>query len=198
MDTKDYLPINVEFDIEEQNLVPNSLGTFKTLEEVSEFINDKKLVVINQALDVTRLMDNFEKSEIRREYENILENTLPEYERELAEKQAELERAKTAMKQAQENVNAQLNQARTLAAEVKRGVVLIKLDDVRTFRIPVRDKYYLYTFISNELKLCRTENIPEDEKQHVFNSSRNNEEILINGEIATQEGQEEQLLKVAQ
>ncbi len=142
-------------------------------------------------MQVERFMDNFEKGEIRSRYSNILEDILPEHERVLREKKQELSQAKEAEKQAQENFNAYENQAHALAKEVKRGLKEVELPDVSTFRIPLKEHYYFYTFINNELKLCAVREIPAHEKNEIFNSAKTNEELFTNGEIKAQEGQEE-------
>lgn len=198
MNTQDYLPENVAFAIKEQDVMPLTLGEFESIEDVNSFIREQKIVVVNQSLKIDRLMDDFEKNEIRAQYINILEDVIPACKQTLYEKKSDLDHAKEEFKNAQETFSAYENQAYTLAKEVKRGLVEMKLTDVNTFRIPLKGKYYYYTHINKELKLCAIKDIPEHEQKDIFNSTNVNEQIFIDGEIETQARSEEQLLKVAQ
>lgn len=190
MEKTDYLPEVVEFSVTEQNEMPHTMGVFESIEDVNKFLAKNNITGINQAMRVSRRMDNFEKTEMRKRYSNILENILPEQENILFEKKSELAKAKEAEKQAQENFNAYENQAQTLAKEVKRGLVDIELSDLNTFRIPMKGSYYFYTFVNKEFKLCAIRDIPAHEAGEIFNASQTNESIFVNGEIETQKGAE--------
>ena len=77
MTDENYRPAVIEFDVaHDGSLAPETLGTFPTAEEAAKYIG-KNLVVVNQALTVSRHMDNKEKNDLRREYSDILENILP-------------------------------------------------------------------------------------------------------------------------
>lgn len=139
-------------------------------------------------------MDQREKQDIRKEYTEILENKLPVYEREMSIAAAEFSDAKKKLADATEMVSATISEAKSLAKEVKRGLVDMRLDDLFTSRIPYKGRYYFFTYIDRQLKLCAIRDIPESEKGEIWNSMAKNDEFIENnfgdGETATQEGQE--------
>lgn len=177
---KDYRPKHVEFDFAHDNSnMPESFGEFEAHEQCSKFIGSN-LVSINQGMTVARHMDNFEKSEIRKRYNDILENTVPQKEHDLSEANINYLKAKRELEIAKENLNAKMNEAKALAVEVKRGTKEIKLDEMFTSRIAYKGQYYFYTFIDNELRLCAIRHIPESEKGEIWNQMAGNEEFIDN------------------
>lgn len=75
-------------------------------------------------------------------------------------------------------VNSTITEARALAKEAKRGLVDMKLDDMFTTRIPYRGRYYFFTWIDKQLKLCSIRDIPEHEKTEIWNVMAANEEFI--------------------
>ena len=65
-----------------------------------------------------------------------------------------------------------------LAAEVKRGLVDIRLDELFTYRVTYKGRYYYYTYMDKQLKLCLIRDIPEFEKSELWNSMAQNEEFI--------------------
>lgn len=175
---ENYRPANIEFDMaHDGSNMPESFGEFQTAEDVSKFLGNN-LVSINHALTVARHMDFKEKTEIRQEYNDILENRLPIYEKELSAANQKLAEAKRVVANAQEMVNAATTEAKSLAIEVKRGVKDIKLDDNYTSRIAYRGRYYFYTYIDGKLQLCAIKDIPESEKSEIWNQMAGNETFI--------------------
>ena len=172
----DYRPANVEFEVANNSILPENLGTFKTADEANKALKDYFTVSSNAT--VFRFMDNFEKNEIRKEYAELLEVRIPLLERDLDKATSEFQRAKKNLAEATEAVNARLNETKALAMEVKRGVKEISLDEMFTHRIPFEGKYYFYTFIDNQLKLCKVSDIPSDEKADLFNAMNNNDSVI--------------------
>jgi len=66
-----YRPVNIEFDVTPDGALPEILGFFENPEKMSEFL--KNITVINSGITVNRHMDNYEKKELREEYNDILE-----------------------------------------------------------------------------------------------------------------------------
>jgi hypothetical protein len=187
-----YRPATIEFDVaHDGSNVPQSFGEFTTAEEAAKFLGSN-FTSINQALTVSRHMDAKEKTEIRREYNDLLENILPSREKELSAATIEFNAAKKKQGECQELVNATVTEVKSLAMEVKRGLVDIKLDDMHTSRIPYRGRYYFFTYMDKQLKLCAIRDIPEHEKGEIWNAMAANEEFIDNHfadvEVATQEG----------
>lgn len=173
----DYRPAIIEFDVANNGLVPDNLGEFKTMQLASDFIG-KELTGINQKVTVFRFMDNFEKSEMRKEYNDLLENKIPILEKDLMKAHAAYSEAKKILEDAKESVSATINEAKSLAYEVKRGVKDITLDDLYTWKVPYNGQFYFYTFIDGAIKLVKISEIPESEKNEIFNAMNKNTEYF--------------------
>jgi hypothetical protein len=178
MKDENYRPAAIEFDVaHDGSLAPETLGTFPTAEDAAKYIG-KNLVVVNQALTVSRHMDNKEKNDLRREYSDILENILPVHAKDLSRAENQLAEAKKMQKAAEELYNGTVTSAKQLAAEVKRGLVDIRLDELFTYRVTYKGRYYYYTYMDKQLKLCQIRDIPEFEKSELWNSMAQNEEFI--------------------
>lgn len=173
----DYRPAIIEFDVANNGLVPDNLGSFKTSQLASDFIG-LNLTVINQKITVFRFMDNFEKSEMRKEYNDLLENKIPILEKELMKAHSAYTEAKKVLEDAKESVSATINETKSLAYEVKRGVKDITLDDINTWKVPYNGQFYFYTFIDGAIKLIKISDIPESEKNEIFNEMNKNTEYF--------------------
>jgi hypothetical protein len=172
-----YRPANIEFDVN-NGVIPLNLGLeFKDMNQAINFIGSK-LISFNQKVRANRFMDNFEKHEIRKDYQELLENKIPMLEKELMKAQAAHAEAKKALADANEYVSATTNEAKAMAVEVKRGIKEIELDDMYTWSIPVGDKYYFFTFIDSQIKLCKVSDIPFHERSEIFNAMTQNEEFF--------------------
>lgn len=192
MKDENYRPAVIEFDVaHDGSLAPETLGTFPTAEEAAKYIG-KNLVVVNQALTVSRHMDNKEKNDLRREYSDILENILPVHAKDLSRAENQLAEAKKMQKAAEELYNGTVTSAKQLAAEVKRGLVDIKLDELFTYRVTYKGRYYYYTYMDKQLKLCLIRDIPEFEKSELWNSMAQNEEFIDRLAIDKMEEQTDQ------
>lgn len=175
---ENYRPGTIEFEVDEDSTcMPLSLGEYETADEAIKFIGGN-MTTINQGITVNRHMDAFEKKEIRKTYNEILEDRLPILEREYSHATSELNAAKKKEKDASEMVRASENEAKILAKEVKAGVKEINLDDLYTFKIPYRGKHYFYTYMDGSLKLCRIREIPESEKTEIWNAMAGNETFI--------------------
>lgn len=195
MRNENYRPANVEFDVAHDGTnIPETFGEFETADDAAKFLG-KNFTSINQALTVARHMDQKEKQEIRKEYTEILENKLPVYEKEMSIAAAEFSDAKKKLADASEMVSATISEAKSLAKEVKRGLVDMRLDDLFTSRIPYKGRYYFFTYMDKQLKLCAIRDIPESEKGEIWNSMAKNDEFIddnyTDGKTATQAGPEE-------
>jgi hypothetical protein len=170
-----YRPKFIEFQVAKNDeQVKDVLGSFPTSEDAVMFIA-KNFVSINQKTTVSRFLDNFEKSEIRKEYNAILEDKLPTVEKELQRAEAAFEAAKKQLASAKEYLNATINEAKSLAFVVKRGTTEIEIDDMFTWKLAVRGMFYFYTYIDGEIRLARVSEISQTEKMDLFSSMDKNE-----------------------
>ncbi len=178
MEENGYRPQVIEFNVAHDGTnIPESLGEFKTAEEAIKFIGSN-LIVVNQGMTVARHMDQKEKTELRQECTNIMENVIPIYEKNLSDAETKLTEAKNILKKAQEAYDFNILEAKSLAYQVKRGLKEITLDEIYTYRIAYKGRYYFFTYIDGQLKLCLIRDIPEFEKTEIWNQMAGNEEFI--------------------
>jgi hypothetical protein len=178
MITEDYLPKPIEFNIAHDGTnVPMSLGEFETVEEASKFVGSN-LTSLNRGVTVSRLMDAYEKRETRETYQDVMENLVPIYEKELSAANIALANAKATLKHAEEAYDFVITRAKNLAAEAKRGLKDLICEEMNTSRIAYKGRYYFFTYIDGQLKLCLIREIPESEKSEIWNQMSANEEFI--------------------
>jgi hypothetical protein len=178
MMTDDYRPARIEFKVlPDGTNVPESLGEFATAEEAAKFIGSN-LASLNRGVTVSRLMDAYEKSKCREDYQDVMENLVPIYEKELSAANIALSNAKAILKHAEEAYDFTITRAKNLAAEAKRGLKDIVLDEKYTSRIAYQGRYYFFTYIDGALRLCLIREIPESEKSEIWNQMAGNEEFI--------------------
>jgi hypothetical protein len=175
-----YRPVNIEFNVtHDGSKMPVTLGEFATAEEAQKHMSN--LTCTNQRLPVARLLDNTEKAKMRGQYTALLEDQLPIYEAELSDAENKLAAAKKVQKQAEDALNANTQHAHNLSAAVKRGLKDMELDEKYTYRVAYKGRYYFYTWMDKQLKLCAIRDIPELEKGEIWNQMAGNEEWVDGG-----------------
>jgi hypothetical protein len=175
---EDYRPINIEFNVSSDGTnMPVSLGEFATSEDASKFVGSN-FTSLNRGVTVSRHMDGYEKKQTREDYQDVLENLVPVYEKELSAAENNLLNAKACLKNAQEAYDFTIGRAKNLAAEAKRGLKDMILDEKYTSRIAYQGRYYFYTYTDGQLKLCLIREIPESEKSEIWNQMAGNEEFI--------------------
>ena len=195
METKPYRPAHIDFDVAaDNNPIPERLGEFEQSEDAEVFMA-KNFVTTNNAVTVNRFMDNFEKSELRKKYNDILENLLPVLEQKFRDAMAAFLDAKKEKEDAFEMVSAYTNEAKMTAIEVKRGLVEIKLDEQFTWKLPYKSRFYWFTYIDKEIRLVKITDMTENEKGELFSQGKVNEEVFENGEVKIEAGEKKQLPK---
>jgi hypothetical protein len=176
----EYRPVNIEFNVSPEGTeVPETFGEFNTPEEAAKFIG-ANFTALNYGVTVPRLMDAVEKKTKRDEYSDLLENIVPVYEKELSEAEQGLTNAKNLLKKAEEAYDFVIGKTKNLAAEVKRGLKDMTLDEKYTFRIPYKGRYYFFTYIDKQIRLCLIRDIAESEKSEIWNQMASNEEFIDN------------------
>jgi len=175
---EDYRPETIDFNVTNDGTnVPESLGEFASAEEASKFIG-ANFTSLNRGVTVSRHMDAFEKKTCREDYQDVLENLVPVYEKELSAAELALSNAKASLKNAQEAYDFTISRAKNLAAEAKRGLKDMILDEKYTSRIAYQGRYYFFTYIDGQLKLALIREIPESEKSEIWNQMSSNEEFI--------------------
>jgi len=173
-----YRPATIEFDVANNSQMPDFLGQFEDLDKANSFINDN-FTALNHKLTAVRFIDNYEKKLLREEYQELLELKMPVLERDVRNANTEYEQAKKKLKEANEMLNATINEVKSIAIEVKNSVRDIELDDRSTYRIAYNDKYYFYTYMDKTIKLASIKDIQEHEKTELFNVMHKNEEFIL-------------------
>jgi len=183
-----YRPENLEFDVaHDGSPVPENLGIFETAEDATTHM-EKNFSTTNQALTVNRFMDNFEKSELRKQVTDILENRMPSLEQDLRDACEAYNIAKKEKEDAAGMVTAYVNEAKAKSVEVKNGVKEMRLDELSTWKLPYKSKFYFFTYIDKQVRLVKISEMTELDKQELFSQGNINAEIFENGEITTQKG----------
>jgi len=175
---EDYRPDNIEFNVSKDGTnIPESLGEFPTPEEAGKFIGSN-LTALNRGVTVSRHMDAFEKKTCRDDYQDVLENLVPVYEKELSAAELALANSKATLKNATEAYDFTINRAKNLAAEAKRGLKDYICDEKYTYRIPYQGRFYFYTYVDGLLRLCLIREIAESERTEIWSQMGQNEEFI--------------------
>lgn len=186
MKTEDYRPAHIEFMVTpDASPIPESLGEFATDQEAIEFMQ-KNFFSTNQGITVARFMDNFEKSELRKEYNDIMENMLPKYEQDMRNAIDAYNHAKVAKENAIQLVQASINEAKAIAQEVKRGLKEMQLDENFTWKLPYKGRFYFFTFIDKAVRLVRISDMYETEKTELFSQGKINEDAF-DGDVTSKQ-----------
>ena len=188
MEKSNYRPAHIEFDVAtDGSPVPEMLGTFETADEVILHMQ-KNFFSTNQSITVNRFMDNFEKSELRKHYNDILENMLPKFEQEARNAINAFNQAKTEKENAIGMVESYVNEAKATAVEVKRGLVDMQLDELFTWKLPYKGRFYFFTYIDKVVRLVKIKDMLDSEKEELFSQGKINEDVFDNGQIEPQTG----------
>lgn len=169
-DIKDYRPDQINFVLTDETkekfaevltLFEGADDVEKVIEKVNEYFNAE----FPTNVVARRYMDEFEKMNIREEYNQIVENEQPDAEREL---DAAIAEAKRIKKDAEDALLAVNKRIKELAARVKEGQEDIKLSNKNTFRIALAGHYLTFTWIDGEVKLATSEKIPNWDKDKIW------------------------------
>lgn len=169
-DIKDYRPDQINFVLTDETkekfaevltLFEGADDVEKVIEKVNEYFNAE----FPTNIVARRYMDEFEKMNIREEYNQIVENEQPDAEREL---DAAIAEAKRIKKDAEDALLAVNKRIKELAARVKEGQEDIKLSNKNTFRIALNGHYLTFTWIDGEVKLAQAEKIPNWDKDKIW------------------------------
>lgn len=168
--------VREEFPLELDFINAVQSEKLETKRDAMKFIGRTFTATFPESEYVTRVMDDYEKSAIRGEYCQLVENTLPERKRQLEEA---LEEAKRMKKEAEERYASALQEVATMAAEVKMGTVETKLKGSDTFTISLAGYYLTYTW--NEARrvfvLAKGYKVPDN--SDLWSSDYNNRQQML-------------------
>ena len=173
---EDYLPSDVKFDIPKQYGFPPAIfEEFDNIEDIRQAIASKLIAIQEKDTVAIRLLDEFEKESIRDEYQVLLESKKPRLSGEL---EAIIAECKSRIKEAKAKLTACLTEIDDLVSQVRIGTKKMNLKFGDTFRIPVGEHYLYYTWVNDKFKLASVRQIPQWERNDVFNSSTKNTEVF--------------------
>jgi hypothetical protein len=176
METKDYLPKDVKFDIPEQLGFPTVIfGECINVDELRKLVSEYFIALQEKDTVGIRFLDDMEKEWIRDEYQVLLESKKPRLDGEL---DAIIAESKSKIKEAKAKYQAVVAEIDDLVRQVRIGTKRMELKFGETFRIPVGENYLYYSWINEKFKLCHVRTIPQWERSDVFNSSSKNAETF--------------------
>lgn len=179
-DLKDYRPEKIDFVLDDK-----AKETFKEVmvlfkgakssKEALKVFKEKFNCLFPDGELATRQYDEHEISMIREEYCLKEENDVPKRKQELQET---LEQIKTMKKAAEEAYNSILLEIADLAARVKQGTTDFKLSSTETVRIALNGYFLFYSWVDGEMKLVKTQKIPDWDRNTLWSQEDVNREAM--------------------
>lgn len=179
-DLKNYRPAKIEFVLDDK-----AKETFKEVmvlfkgakssKEALKVFKEKFNCLFPEGELATRQYDKHEVSMIREEYCLKEENDVPKRKQELQET---LEAIKAMKKNAEEAYNSILLEIADLAARVKDGTTDFKLSSTETVRIALNGYFLFYSWVDGEMKLVKTQKIPDWDRGGLWSQEDVNREAM--------------------
>ncbi|WP_379963946.1 hypothetical protein [Epilithonimonas sp. UC225_85] len=158
--------------------LPEKLGVFETIDEFQEFFA-LNTVAEHQKVFAKRWYSDEEIHNFRNEILEVAENELPEAKFQLSEKEIEFATAKKEKEIAIESVGALQTKIGDLAAEIKIGKTEIEVPANRTYKVPIKGKYYFYAWQDNgDCILVKVALMTDEEKEELFSQTDKNEQFF--------------------
>nr|DAX37886.1 MAG TPA: hypothetical protein [Caudoviricetes sp.] len=179
-DLKNYRPAKIDFVLDDK-----AKETFKDVmvlckgakssKEPLKVFKEKFNCLFPEGELATRNYDTHEISMIREEYCLKEENDVPKRKQELQET---LEAIKAMKKAAEEAYNSILLEIADLAARVKEGTTDFKLSSTETVRIALNGYFLFYSWVDGEMKLVKTQKIPDWDRGGLWSQEDVNREAM--------------------
>lgn len=179
-DLKEYRPTKIDFVLDDKakeefkDVMVLCKGA-KSSKEVLKVFREKFNCLFPEGELATRQYDAHEIAMIREEYCLKEENDVPKRKQELQET---LEAIKAMKKNAEEAYNSILLEIADLAARVKEGTTEIKLSSTETVRIALNGYFLFYSWVDGEMKLVKTQKIPDWDRGGLWSQEDVNREAM--------------------
>lgn len=169
-DIKNYCPDEIDFVLSDEvkekyaevlELFEDATDIEEVITKVNEYFNAE--FPTNEVAE--RFIDEFEKMNIREEYNKIVEEELPVAEKEQLDA---IDRAKRIKKEADDALLSVRNRIKELAARVTDGKEDYKLSSKNTFRIALNGTYLTYSWVDGKVKLTKAERVPDWDKNKIW------------------------------
>ena len=179
-DLKDYRPAKIDFVLDDKvketfSEVMVLCKGAKSSKEALKVFKEKFNCLFPEGELATRQYDAHEIAMIREEYCLKEENDVPKRKQELQET---LEAIKAMKKAAEEAYNSILLEIADLAARVKEGTTDIKLSSTETVRIALNGYFLFYSWVDGEMKLVKTQKIPDWDRNTLWSQEDVNREAM--------------------
>lgn len=179
-DLKNYRPSKIDFVLDDK-----AKETFKDVmvlckgakssKEPLKVFKEKFNCLFPEGELATRQYNAHEIAMIREEYCLKEENDVPKRKQELQET---LEAIKAMKKAAEEAYNSILLEIADLAARVKEGTTDFKLSSTETVRIALNGYFLFYSWVDGEMKLVKTQKIPDWDRNTLWSQEEVNREAM--------------------
>lgn len=179
-DLKEYRPAKIDFVLDDKakeefkDVMVLCKGA-ESSKEVLKVFREKFNCLFPEGELATRQYDAHEIAMIREEYCLKEENDVPKRKQELQET---LEAIKAMKKNAEEAYNSILLEIADLAARVKEGTTDIKLSSTETVRIALNGYFLFYSWVDGEMKLVKTQKIPDWDRNTLWSQEDVNREAM--------------------
>lgn len=179
-DLKEYRPAKIDFVLDDKvkeefkDVMVLCKGA-KSSKEPLKVFKEKFNCLFPEGELATRQYDAHEIAMIREEYCLKEENDVPKRKQELQET---LEAIKAMKKAAEEAYNSILLEIADLAARVKEGTTDFKLSSTETVRIALNGYFLFYSWVDGEMKLVKTQKIPDWDRNTLWSQEEVNREAM--------------------
>ena len=177
IDLKNYAPQSPEFKLPKNVSFPRVIFEgAKDLEEIRRQLSGKFIAESMPSVKAIRLLDSYERTSIRANYSELLEDEQPKLEAQLAEIEAS---CKQMTKEAKDKLQAVVTQIRDLVYQVKRCEKEVELPGESTVRMALCGYYLYYAWIDSKFQLCRVDKIPSWDEQSLFANLETNKQAFL-------------------
>ena len=177
IDLKNYAPQSPEFKLPKNVSFPRVIFEgAKDMDEIRKHLSGKFIAESVTNAKAVRFLDSYERTSIRANYSELMEDEQPKLETHLAEIEAQ---CKQLTKDAREKLQAVVTQIRDLVYQVKRGEKEVDLPSDTTVKMALCGHYLYYAWIDGRFQLCKVEKIPSWDEQSLFANLETNKQAFL-------------------
>lgn len=177
IDLKNYAPKSPEFKLPKNISFPKVIFEgAKNMDEIRKHLSGEFIAESMPNTKAIRLLDEYERTSIRANYAELMEDEQPKLEESLADIESQ---CKAIIKEAKDKLQAVMTQIRDLVYQVKRGEKEVDLPGESTVRMALCGYFLYYAWIDGKFQLCRVDKIPSWEEQNLFANLETNKKAFL-------------------
>lgn len=177
IDLKNYAPKSPEFKLPKNTSFPKVIFEgAKNMDEIRKHLSGEFIAESVTNAKAIRLLDEYERTSIRANYAELMEDEQPKLEESLADIESQ---CKAIIKGAKDKLQAVMTQIRDLVYQVKRGEKEVDLPGESTVRMALCGYFLYYAWIDGKFQLCRVDKIPSWEEQNLFANLETNKKAFL-------------------